>query len=63
LGDFEFICIRVLNGFFDFRDHDFIRGDAFGDNALDFYASEREKIGNFRDGFSGKVKVSGEPVK
>jgi hypothetical protein len=52
LCNFEFVCIRVLNGFFDLRDHDFIGGNAFGNDAFNLNAREGEEVGDFRDSLS-----------
>jgi hypothetical protein len=57
LRDLEFVSIWMLNGFLNLGDDDFIRGDSFGDDALDFDASKGEEIGDLIDGFSGKIEV------
>jgi hypothetical protein len=53
----------VLDSFLDLRDDDFVRNDAFGNNAFHLDTRECEKIIDFLDGFPGKVEVSREPVK
>ena len=53
LGDFQAVCVRVLDGFHDLGDDDAFRSDAFGNDALDFDAGEGEEIVDFLDGFTG----------
>ena len=49
LGDLELVRVRVLHGFLDLRDDDFIRGDAFGNNAFHLDTGEGEKVVDFLD--------------
>jgi hypothetical protein len=52
LSHFQPIRIRVLNGFHDLRDDDFLRSDAFGNNAFNFDSGEGEKVIDFLNRFS-----------
>jgi hypothetical protein len=63
LGDFEAVGIRVLDSFHDLGDDNSFRCDSFGNDALDFNASEGEEVIDFLDRFAGKIEVSCEPVE
>jgi len=60
---FEFVRIGVLRRLFDLSYDSFVRGNSFRDNTLNFYAREREEIGDFFNGFAGEIEVIGEPVE
>ena len=52
LRDFQAVGVRVLDGFLDLRDDDFVRRDAFGNDAFDLDTGEGEEVVDFLDGFA-----------